>query len=255
MKSRLKRYSPLVLPVAFIVFYFLLSGMIFSFGFDSIVSSILTNIIVSVLGCFYVRRFFVNDCRPVNAGMVVFSIVFLFFIWLFSQITVTWILNHIRDVQFEQYQSIVEGNPIGYLFLALIFAPIAEEILYRGMLFNSLCRVFSSGVAYFVSAFVFAIMHGTIVHMVIGFVCGIMLALVYHYTGKLWMSIVVHMIYNSLSLFATSIIVPDLFFDPYVFITVDMLLILVLIFGCWRVRSMEQHFVDNAGDMSCDRVS
>lgn len=81
---------------------------------------------------------------------------------------------------------------------ACIAAPIAEEILYRGVLFRSLANGLRVPAATFVSAVVFAIVHfytayGLVSVGIFGAAC----ALSYAATGGLTTAIVLHMLYNS----------------------------------------------------------
>ena len=57
-------------------------------------------------------------------------------------------------------------------------------------------------------AVLFALFHGTLVHIVIGIVCGILIAVVYEYTGDIKCNILLHVFYNSLSIFLGGIVLP-----------------------------------------------
>ena len=84
------------------------------------------------------------------------------------------------------------------LFSACLLAPLAEEILYRGVLFRSLRNRLGVVPGAFLSAAVFAVLHfydgyGLASVGVFGFFC----ALLYSGTGALSTVIALHVLYNS----------------------------------------------------------
>lgn len=96
--------------------------------------------------------------------------------------------------------SAAEAGPWG-LILALLSAcfaaPIAEEILYRGVLFRALANWMRVGAATLISAGVFAVVHyynayGLVSVGVFGAAC----ALCYAASGRLATAILLHMLYN-----------------------------------------------------------
>ena len=97
--------------------------------------------------------------------------------------------------------SPMESGPWGLLFAissACIAAPIAEEILYRGVLFRSIANRISIPAATLFSSTVFAIVHfygpyGLASVCLFGGCC----ALCYAATGSLATAIVLHALYNS----------------------------------------------------------
>ena len=236
------KYIPVV--ICFVIMYFALSICAGLIGLDAVVSTILVDAVVSAVGLLCVKYLY-GKCNikgfvfttPYIIGMTAL----LIFTWLFSQITATWFLTNFEDTGFDAYQTITDMNPVAYLLLSALVAPIAEEILYRGVVYNSFKQAFPVWLAYILSAFVFAFMHGTLVHMGIGFVCGILFAVVYHYTGSLGFSILLHIIYNSLSLLVGFINVPDFFFKPVVFGIVDVVLICIITIECCRVADAQKY--------------
>ncbi len=103
--------------------------------------------------------------------------------------------------------SYLDSGMFGLMFLivsACLVAPIAEEILYRGILFRSLANRTGVLAAAVFSSVVFASVHfydvyGLVSVATFGFVC----ALLYQSTGSLVNVIALHMLYN------TSITLPE----------------------------------------------
>jgi uncharacterized protein len=79
-----------------------------------------------------------------------------------------------------------------------VIPPIVEELLFRGMVLQSL-RKYGDGFAVMVSAMLFGLYHGNFVQMVFAFIAGLVMALVVLRTGSLWTSILIHFANNSIS--------------------------------------------------------
>ncbi len=103
------------------------------------------------------------------------------------------------------YHSLATGlplNTVGYLFLNIlllgIIPPICEEIVFRGIIFNGLRKSYSDKIAVVFSAFLFALMHGSLEQLVYPFLMGIVFATIVLRTGSIVPSMIVHMINNTL---------------------------------------------------------
>ena len=83
------------------------------------------------------------------------------------------------------------------VLLAVVAAPIFEEFIFRGLVFQGLARTVPLRWAVVGSAALFAIIHPPIsVPAVFGL--GIATALVFHKTRSLWAAITTHAVYNAL---------------------------------------------------------
>lgn len=78
--------------------------------------------------------------------------------------------------------------------------PMAEELVFRGLLYRWLRRRASVAISALVSALLFGAVHGQLVVVVGGFVVGVVLALAYERSGSLWPPIVIHAVQNSVSI-------------------------------------------------------
>jgi membrane protease YdiL (CAAX protease family) len=89
------------------------------------------------------------------------------------------------------------------LFLAIgIVAPLVEELVFRGMLFQLLRRPLPLWGAVVLSAFVFAALHVIPVLLPTLFLFGVALALVFHYTRSLYCSTFLHALINTVAIVA-----------------------------------------------------
>ena len=79
-----------------------------------------------------------------------------------------------------------------------MFGPIAEELLFRGLLLNSLWKVFGLHKAVIMSAICFGLLHGNSVITIVSAVfMGVALAYTYAINRNLLDSIIAHLIYNT----------------------------------------------------------
>lgn len=86
------------------------------------------------------------------------------------------------------------------VLLTVVLAPLAEELLIRGVLYPLLRRsggIFLSAV---LSAATFAMLHGNLVQAALTVPLGVMLALLVERTGRMWPAILAHAAYNVLVL-------------------------------------------------------
>jgi membrane protease YdiL (CAAX protease family) len=87
-------------------------------------------------------------------------------------------------------------------FSAAIFAPVAEEIFFRGFLYGGLRARFGSIVAIIVSTVFFTALHFSLDAFVPILVLGLFLAWLYERTGSLYPGIILHASNNALAVIA-----------------------------------------------------
>lgn len=87
------------------------------------------------------------------------------------------------DRRSEAYTKAAENQfGIPFLFGLLLFgivSPLAEEVLFRGIIYNRMKKYYPCGLAIVISSLLFGAYHGNIVQGVYGTLMGFMLALVY----------------------------------------------------------------------------
>lgn len=97
----------------------------------------------------------------------------------------------------EQAISVVE--PWVVILAIVVLAPIAEEIFFRGIVFNAWLRERGRRWAFIGSAALFAIIHVSLVALLPIFVLGLGLAWIYSRTGNLLAPIAMHATVNGIS--------------------------------------------------------
>ena len=77
-----------------------------------------------------------------------------------------------------------------------ILIPIAEELLFRGIVFAEFRRAFKPIVAILLNAAIFAIYHWNLPQSGYVFIAGIVFASAYYWSESLWFPMILHMLYN-----------------------------------------------------------
>jgi len=126
-------------------------------------------------------------------------------------ILVSFIMNYVPfpekwwDAYIESSSSLSEDVTVLTVFLAVIAAPIAEEILFRGLIFTRMARGSNLYIAAIISSIVFGVMHGTMIWAIYTFVVGAVLVWLFVKTRSLTASILAHFAFNGVSFLFTDI--------------------------------------------------
>lgn len=113
-------------------------------------------------------------------------------------------LSRLNEV-FPQYDNMAEqiytGQPIWMIILAIgIAAPLAEELVFRGLVFRRMLDWMKPGLAIFFSALIFGLYHGNVTQAIYAFLLGGLFTVIYYRTGTLWTTILAHVTANIWSL-------------------------------------------------------
>ena len=88
-------------------------------------------------------------------------------------------------------------SPVWLIIVGVIFAPIVEEIFFRGFLFQGFRQKYGWVRGGLLSATVFAIGHLDPVSLIPTFILGILLAYMYHRSNSVWPGIILHFLVNA----------------------------------------------------------
>ncbi len=92
------------------------------------------------------------------------------------------------------------GMKLAVAFAAVVMAPICEEVVYRGFIYQMLKQYSGRIVACILSALLFSVIHGALVQSLPLFIFGVVQCLLFEKTRSVLLPIVVHAIYNTASL-------------------------------------------------------
>lgn len=230
----MKIFKSIGFCISIVVVYFMIGLVVMRFVEDPVWLTIIVNIIISIVGYLayvklFKKKYYTNTVFR-KSDLFLFCGV-LFVLWFATQLVGSMVYTTVGDTAFDTYKDAVAETIVPYTVLTLILAPIAEEILMRGLVFNAIKKV-SVLAAYIVSALVFGLMHQTLIHIYVGFMTGLFFAIIHEYTGSLKYSIYFHSFYNFLSTFFGGLIAKEVY-ENYVFvIAFNVVIFICLIAFC-----------------------
>lgn len=100
----------------------------------------------------------------------------------------------------ESSSKITSGVMIIRIFSVVILAPIAEEIIFRGLVLSRLKKAMRPSVAIIISSLLFGLVHGQALWIGYTFIAGVLFAIVAESLKSVSASILLHMSFNAVSL-------------------------------------------------------
>lgn len=144
--------------------------------------------------------------------LVLLIILFTLGFRIFYVGTLEHIINRLPFPEFleELFRMIEQDNIqlIDLILNSIFIAPIVEEVVCRGIIFNGLRRRYSEIWAVIISSFLFAFAHLNLQQGINAFFLGIFLAWIYAKTKSLYLCIALHA-FNNFSAFALSPIIGE----------------------------------------------
>ncbi len=113
------------------------------------------------------------------------------------------------DTQGEEIMKIFTqlDSPVWFFIVAVVMAPIVEEVFFRGFLFQGFRQRYGWITAMLLSSAIFALAHMDLVALIPTFILGIVLAYMYHRSNSVWPGVILHFLVNALGFFATYFVV------------------------------------------------
>lgn len=127
------------------------------------------------------------------------ELIFIAVIGIVSSQALTWVLNVIGVTSYfsnETQEALFAGNILVQLLGAGVFAPVAEELLFRGLTYQRMKRMAGAGWAMILSSVLFAVYHGNLIQMMYAFPLALLLCVVYEKCDSIKGPIVLHMAAN-----------------------------------------------------------
>lgn len=117
-------------------------------------------------------------------------------------VIVVWVLERLGQAPDPTTAEVAIGRLEPWITVPaiVIFAPIAEEVFFRGVVFNAWLREGGRAYAYIGSAALFAVIHLSLVSILPIFLLGLALAWVYERTGSLLAPMAMHATVNGISI-------------------------------------------------------
>lgn len=142
---------------------------------------------------------------------------------------------------YTESSAVVSAGPAVIVFLAtVVAAPVLEEIVFRGLIYNRLRDGMPIPVAALISSAVFAVLHGSPIWICYTFVFGLLLVAIYERTGSIFTNIALHVGFNLFGIL--SALIPERVLNNTaafisLFILSGILGITALVYVFWRNRA------------------
>lgn len=117
-------------------------------------------------------------------------------------------LLHIVDMS-EQYSAVAQAQSsvvmgVGIVLYGIV-SPLAEETLFRGLVYNRMKQYFPKVLSMVLSALFFGLYHGNLVQGLFGVILGIVMAWLYELYGKWYVPVIFHGLVNISSYLLTAL--------------------------------------------------
>lgn len=99
-----------------------------------------------------------------------------------------------------------EANYIGALVTTIVVAPIAEEVLLRGIILKGLLSRYSAPTSILISSLLFGAIHGNLYQFVLALIVGVFLGWMFVKTRSLLLCILAHAFFNSLGFISADLL-------------------------------------------------
>lgn len=93
-------------------------------------------------------------------------------------------------------------SPIWFILVGVIFAPIVEELFFRGFLFQGFRQKYGWVIGALLSSAIFGLAHLDPVALIPTFILGLLLAYMYQRSNSVWPGIILHVLVNAMGLCA-----------------------------------------------------
>lgn len=226
----------LVLVAAALLIYLFLGSSI-SLVLGALNGSLVIDFVIAGFGYWYIytkhqQNVKVNGVQFKNKqekiAIIVLAIILLLAVCFTAQVFGNALQAKFGDPNFKIYSRVEQQNASLSVIMAIIVAPICEELFFRGFIYNLLRCSYNYLTAAIIAAVIFGLMHGTLTQ---GFSV-ILLALfdmaIYELTGKISWSIWCHVFYNVFAMMISGLIVPAILTNS-VIITLMYVAVLALI--------------------------
>jgi membrane protease YdiL (CAAX protease family) len=108
------------------------------------------------------------------------------------------------DTQGDQILELFAAldSPVWFILVGVIFAPVVEELFFRGFLFQGFRQQYGWVKGGLLSSFIFGVAHLDPVAFIPTSILGFLLAYMYHRSNSVWPPIILHVLVNALGLCA-----------------------------------------------------
>jgi membrane protease YdiL (CAAX protease family) len=172
-------------------------------GGDSVAGAALSNVVIFVLAIAYRWKSTGTPLAPapkpraLTVSFWLTAIAGLAICWTAGQTAASWVYATWGSGGLDAANSAKMNSPVWLVITTvLLLAPLGEEALMRGIAYPALRKHWSPLAAAFVTATVFALLHGNLVQIALTVPLGMLLAFVYEASQRLWPVVFMHVVFN-----------------------------------------------------------
>lgn len=202
------------------VFLYLFVGSYMALAMGSVLASFVMDVLMLCFAYWYLHtrqnKFVTTWGRESKLSLTKFTVIIslsALAIYFVCQLAGETASLSFGDPNMKLNAEAMRANPGLTVIMSMIFAPMAEEMVFRGMIYNTLKNAYNPVVAMILQALVFSAMHGTWAQGVGTFLLAIFNCLIYEYSGKIHYAIYCHMGYNVFAVFFAMIRWPKAVFN------------------------------------------
>lgn len=244
------RIMRVVAGLWYIAFYFLVMFVSLSLCYAitsdkttvAVIGTLLSGLVALLMYAMRIRRMpwlpsvEIEHDRPWSWSVRICALVILFAVaWSVGESASTAVYAAMKDESFLEYsvaaESMTGDSAIGLvgICLSLTLVPMAEEAIFRGLCYEHLRRGIGPVLGMLVSSGLFALCHGTMVHLPITFLLGLAACIAIEVTGSLWGAILIHAGINAMA-FVPGIVIPQavIALAPIMYVCVVIILCILM---------------------------
>lgn len=224
-----ERFMSNFLPII-IIFTFVSIGSICAvFEIDPMIVTVSIDCLFGLLGYYlYKKYYYVKKDYVFKFEDIALLIIMFFAVHYIGQMMALTYNKFCHDISFDSYKNFKSNYMAVYIVLSLFIAPIFEEIIFRGLLYQGFRKRHGFMFSALLSSFLFGLSHGTLLHIIVGLSGGIFMCFVYELTGRLKHAIITHIGFNIMVLMGLK--VPGFFVQLWIMIPVYILLVGILVY-------------------------
>lgn len=177
-----------------------------------------------------------------NKKDITISYVLIVLLWIFGQFVFLWVYQTFGDSTYTKNYTDTFSDVsviVWTLLLMSIVAPVAEELIFRYVLFGRPIYKKDDEPSYVkylfyhvLSAVLFGLIHGTMLHQLIVIPLGFVLGMLMYKTNRIIFPILGHMLFNNMSIWLSPLLVMYRnYLDNYIIVGTMIVIYIVLVIG------------------------
>lgn len=221
-----KKFHHASLFIGWLVIYLFVFFVIARVSNDPLRATVIGNLIVLALaGVYYWDRIKPsNRVAKLSVKEVLVYACFSVVIWIAIQSMVIFLI----DIGVRPPADVEADLMPVFVVLAVIVAPILEEVLFRGVFYHHLREQWGVSIGLILSVLLFALLHLNVHQFSAAVLGGLFFTVVYEKTRRVSLCIGLHMLMNGLSIGLAGRQVPSWFGSVWL----TMILIMIVVVGC-----------------------